>query len=436
MLERDAYQSLLSWKKTKRKQALLVTGARQVGKTYLIREFASRQYRHFAEINLLDIRDAKAALDSARDSREIFANITLLTEAELVPGETLIFLDEVQVAKEVVTAIKFLVEREGFDYILSGSLLGTELRDIKSVPLGYLDILTMHPLSLMEFARSRGIGNVHFEQMHDCFSKRIEVPPLLHKRMLGIFYEYLIVGGMPAVVDAFNESNNLQTVRRMQQNIVALNKHDISKYNARDALTIKDVYDLIPSELNAQNKRFVLKQISEKARFSRYENTFVWLAEAGVAITTYNVDEPKYPLLLSKAANYFKLFMNDVGLLTSTFMKDAAISILAKKAGVNYGAIYENAVAQELLAAGFTLYYYRSKKLGEIDFVVETAQGTVLPIEVKSGSTIRKHAALDNVLSVKNYGIKEAFVLSDLNLETHGRVTYLPVYMAALLRHL
>jgi len=431
MLKRDAIRYFENWKKTKKNQGLLVTGARQVGKTFLVREFASKNYKNFVEINLLENKQAVSILSDATDSSDLNMRISILAGEELVPNETLIFFDEVQEYKEIVTAVKFLVKNDEYDFVLSGSLLGVELKDIRSVPVGYLDIVNMYPLTLKEFFISKGVSKDILDVTGDCFINRREIPDYIHKHLMKLFYEYLIVGGMPAAVDAFCSSNNLQTVRRIHGNLIEQNKWDISKYNREHALSIKNIYDLIPGELNRQNKRFLINNINKNARFGRYENLFVWLADAGVALPAYNVEEPVYPLKLSQASNLFKLFMADVGLLTSSFIKDTTIDILNRDPDINYGSIFENFVAQELCAKGFEFYYYKNKKRGELDFVIENRQGKVTPIEVKSGKDYKRHKALNSVLSMAEYKIDEGFVLYDGNVLQEGNISYLPVYTVA-----
>jgi predicted AAA+ superfamily ATPase len=429
MLARKAMNALNTWKRTKTKQGLLVDGARQVGKTYLIRAFAKANYEYFTEINLYEDKVAAETLATADNTTDLIKRISLLSDSKLVPGKTLIFFDEVQERSEIVTAVKFLVEQTEYDFILSGSLLGVELKNIKSVPVGYLDTVTMYPLDFEEYITASAIPDNIISDVKTAFLTRQAVPDYIHDRFMKLFFEYLIVGGMPAVVSSFLETKNLQTVRDIQQSLIAYNRRDITKYNEPNALIIKSIYDLIPAELNNQNKRFILKDMNERAKFREYKDYFIWLAEAGVALPTFNVDEPKYPLKLSQASNLFKLFMADVGLLTSTFMKDTSLSILNKNPNVNYGAIFENAVAQELKAQRFELYYYRSKKLGELDFVVETPDGTIIPIEVKSGKDYKRHNALRNVLDMSDYPVSRGYVLSESNVEVDGNITYFPIYM-------
>ena len=433
MLQRHVWSDFEQWKQRKNAGGLLVTGARQVGKTYLVREFAKANYENIAEINLFENKKAAEVLDSAEDAEDFFSRLSILVKTELTPGKTLIFIDEVQESKEIVTAIKFLVERYDFDFILSGSLLCVELRDVRSVPVGYLDVIEMKPLSFAEYMLARNISKEVIESIISALQKRAQVPNYLHETVMKLFHEYLIIGGMPAAVANFVESNDLRSVRRIQKNIITLYRWDISKYQKESSLLIKNMYDIIPSELNQQNKRFILNNVHEKARFNRYADSLIWLSDAGVAHPVFCVDEPIYPLKLSSSTNLFKLFLSDVGLLTSSFLKSVTLDILAKNSNINYGSIYENAIAQELDVAGFDLYYYRNKKRGEVDFIVESVQGSVLPIEVKSGKDYKRHNALSNLLATEDYQLEEGFVLCDKNVSRHDKITYLPIYMAGFL---
>lgn len=434
MLRRKALDLFDCWKARKTHQALLVTGARQVGKTYLIREFAKANYRHVAEINMLENNAARKALREARDSQDLFTRLSVYADVPLVPKETVIFLDEIQEFPEIITAIKFLVSNTEFDYILSGSLLGVELRNIRSVPVGFMTTVKMYPLDFEEFCWANGIPESALSTMSTCFKERKPLEGYLHERLSALFHEYLVCGGMPDAVQAFLDTRDLQRVRLVQTGIADLYRMDISKYAPSErARTIKRIYDLIPSELSQQNKRFKLGSIEGTSRITRYENDFLWLVDALVAIAVYNVEEPRYPLMLSMAANLFKLFCSDTGLLTCQCGMDVVRDLYADRADINYGALYENVVAQELTAHGLTPYYFKNKKLGEMDFVVEWPRGYILPIEVKSGKNYKRHNALSNVLKVPNYGINQALVLYEGNLEVEGSVTYCPVYMVGCL---
>lgn len=243
-----------------------------------------------------------------------------------------------------------------------------------------------------------------------------------------LFRLYLIVGGMPAAVSKYLESNNLQEVLAVQQEIIQLYKKDIAKYDPDNKLYIEEIFNLIPPELNAKNKRFILKRLNENAKYARYENSFLWLKNAGVAIPVYNVEEPKEPLLLARSRNLLKLFLNDIGLLAAQYADGIQVRIIKGDKDINFGSIYENAVAQELVAHGFEPYFYNSKKRGEIDFVIEN-DGKVLPIEVKSGKGYVYHRALSNIMDCEEYDLPEALVLNNDNLTVEGRITYVPVYM-------
>jgi len=430
MLKRKAYEELIKWKKAKRRKALLVTGARQIGKTYIIREFAKTHYENFVEINLIENSAACESISAAKSSTDLFTRITVEAGAEMIPGKTLIFIDEVQEAKEVVTYIKFLVERNDYDYILSGSMLGVELKNIRSVPVGYMQTIEMFPLDFEEFCWAKGLNTSVIDMVFEHFKKRTTVEDFVHERLLSLFHQYLIVGGLPEPVARYCDTDNIQEVRSVQKEIIALYRQDITRYcKDEDAVAVKRIFDLIPSELNQQNKRFIIKNINGTAKFERNENRFLWLVDANVALAAYNIDEPRHPLLLSKKENFFKLFLADVGLLTGLCNMDVVREVLNNRVAVNYGSLYENVVAQELAAHGHKLFYFNNKGVGEVDFVIESDNAEVIPIEVKSGKNYKRHRALNNLLGVVNYDIQNAYVLHEGNLRIEQKACYLPVYM-------
>lgn len=410
------------------RKALLITGARQVGKTYIVRNFGSSHYENMIEINFLENKQARSLFENATGSGDMLLRLSAIADKPLVPGKTLIFLDEVQACKEIITAIKFLVEEGSYRYILSGSLLGIELKDIRSVPVGYMDVVDMYPMDFEEFAIANGVSERVLTSLRKSFDERIPVDAIVHEKMMSLFNLYLIVGGMPAAVNKYLETNNLQEVVREQRSIINLYKMDISQYDPEHKLYIEEIFDLIPSELNSKNKRFILKNLNENFKFSRYTNSFIWLKDAGVALPTYCASEPTVPLMLSQATNLFKLFLSDVGLLASMYMNDIQVKILNHEKDINFGSVYENVAAQELVAHGFDLYYFNSKKQGEVDFLVELG-GEVLPIEIKSGKDYAKHAALSNIMEKQDYAIKEAYVFQNDNVSVRGKIVYYPIYM-------
>lgn len=431
MLKRKIYSYLRDYYR-KSSNALLITGARQVGKTYSIREFG-KNFKSFIEINFIENPDAVELFKGARGSADILLRLSTLTDIPMIKGETLIFFDEVQECPEIVTAIKFLVEEGSYRYILSGSLLGVELKDIRSVPVGYMGVKEMFPLDFEEFIGAVGIRADVIDSIQDAWEKRHPVDSFIHGKMMELFRLYLIVGGMPAAVSRYLETNNLQEVLAVQQEIIQLYKKDIAKYDLDNKLYIEEIFNLIPPELNAKNKRFILKRLNENAKYERYENSFLWLKNAGVALPVYNVEEPKVPLLLARSRNLLKLFLNDIGLLAAQYANGIQVRIIKGDKDINFGSIYENAVAQELVAHGLWPYYYNNKKRGEVDFLLEQ-EGKILPIEVKSGKDYTYHRALTNLMDSAEYDLPEALVLNNDNLFMDGRILYAPVYMVMFLK--
>ena len=413
------------------KKALLITGARQIGKTFSIRQAASRNFEEFVEINFITSPEAVGIFSGAKNVEDMLFRLSAFVHKPLVKGKTLIFFDEVQVYPEVVTQIKFLVDDGSYRYVMSGSLLGVELNNLRSEPVGYMDVKDMYPLDLQEFFSAIGLAPSVLDAIRKDWKDKTPVDEFVHSQLMRAFRLYLIVGGMPEAVQAYLDTNNLQNVITIQKSILLEYKRDIMKYKKDDnnqKLYIGDIFKLIPSELNAKNKRFILKSLNQQARFSTYENSFLWLRDAGVALPTYNVEEPKLPLLLSKTRNLFKLFQSDTGLLVSQFADGIQLRLLNDEQSINFGAVYENVVAQELRSHGFDLYYYNSKRLGELDFVIEY-KGDVLPIEVKSGKDYERHNALSNVMASAEYNIPRGLVLCNGNVKTVGKVTYMPIYM-------
>ena len=430
MLKRKIDGYLQEYYKATR-NALLVTGARQTGKTYSIRRFGET-FKNFVEINFIERPEAVELFKGAKSCEDILLRLSAIAPAPLVEGETLVFFDEVQQCPDIVTAIKFLVDDGRYRYILSGSLLGVELKDLRSEPVGYMGVREMFPLDFEEFIGAVGIGSHVVEALRRTWRERTAVDGFVHGKLMELFRLYLVVGGMPAAVSRYLETNNLQEVMAVQQDIVRLYKRDIARYDPDNKLYIEEMFNLIPPELNAKNKRFVLKRLNEHAKFNRVEHSFLWLVNAGVALPVYNVEEPKPPLLLARSRNLFKLFQNDIGLLACQYAEGIQLRIITGDKDINFGAVYENAVAQELVAHGIAPYYYNSKKRGELDFVIEL-DGHVLPIEVKSGKDYDTHRALGNIMDCGEYDLPEALVLCNDNLHTDGKITYAPVYMAMFL---
>lgn len=414
------------------KTALLIEGARQIGKTFSIRQFG-KKFKTYIEINFIEQPEAISLFKDLSNTKALLARLSLFTKQKLIKRDTLIFFDEVQICPEVITYIKFLVDEGSYNYILSGSLLGIEINDLRSVPVGYLTIKRMFPLTFREFALNLGLNSSILENLETSFKEKKPVDDFIHKKMMELFRVYLVVGGMPAAVNRYIETNNLNEVIDIQNQIVNLYKKDITQYDKNNKLAIAQIFELIAPQLNSQNKRFIIKDIKSGVKFDRYENSFLWLKDAGFALPVYNVETPKIPLELSKSRSLFKLFMSDVGLLASEYSQGIQLKIISGDNKLNCGAIFENYIAQELTACEHDLYYYNNKKRGELDFLIEY-DGEVLPIEVKSGKDYKVHRALSNIMDCGEFNLNRALIFNNSNLKLEGKLTYAPIYMAMFLK--
>lgn len=433
MLIRKAYKSLLNWRNSEADKVLLVDGARQVGKTYLIEQFGKEQCDEFVKIDFL--RDEQAPfVSTSRDARDLVERLSLMAGHKVTPGKTLIFFDEVQEAQNLVTLSKYLVEDARFRLIMSGSMLGVELRHVKSFPVGFLHVETMFPLDFEEFCQNLGMPSTLWARMGTHFEERRPFDPTLHEQLLRLFRLYIVVGGMPAAVQSYvDTAGDLGAVRDVQHDLVQLYRADISKYAGGRTLQVMAIFDDIPSQLDKENKRFELKSLRKKATYERYANDFQWLVASRAALKVTNVKEPKAMLRRTEEPNRFKLYQADTGMLVSRYPLTVAMAIISGERDVNRGGVYENIVAQELASARVALRYHRHSSRGEVDFIGETPERTIVPVEVKSGKTYKRHVALNNLLSVEDYGVRGAYVLSEGNIHVEERmaksVCYAPLYL-------
>lgn len=428
MLKRKIEKKIYDWIRND-ERALLLYGVRQAGKTYIIRHCLESEGCSYVEFNLIREPDIVAILKSATDVDDLILKLSLYSDKKITPGETILFFDEIQKYKEIVTKIKFLVEDKRYRYILSGSLLGVEIVNLKSAPVGYLKSLQMYPLDFEEFLQLFEISSAAFEALKKAYRYKEAVDEIIHKKMLQLFHLYLIIGGMPAAVEKYRQTENIDAVMDEHEAILQQYKLDFTQYEAENKkLLLTNIYELIPAELNEQNKRFKITDIEKNLRFEKMNDSFTWLWKAGVALPVFNVTEPKIPLLLNQKSTLFKLFLSDVGMLTTLYGKALKLKIVNQEKDINKGAVYENIAAQELTAHGYNCYYYNNKKFGELDFVIEH-DGEVLPIEVKSGKDYKKHSALAQIMQNENYQLNEAVVFSNSNVERNGKIIYLPIYM-------
>ena len=411
MLRRKVTDRLLSWKNNSNK-ALLVTGARQIGKSYAIRAFGKDNYASYFEANLLLDAEARDVLIGAKNAVDFINRVALLADAPLVEGDTLIFVDEIQEYPQIVTLMKALVEDGRFSYVFSGSMLGTEFKGISSFPVGYVEHIVMRPMDFEEFCWANSISENVLADIRSCLVERRPVENYIHEAMLKNFRAYIVCGGMPEVVQNYIDSGySLVRTRELQIQLVDQYKSDISKYASTRAFNVRAIFEQIPVQLEAESHRFVVSSLGEGARLQKYEQDFLWLVNAGVGLMVAQVTEARAPRAID------------------IVLYDLRHAVYLDMKTPNLGGLYENVVAQELVALGADTWYYQTREVGEVDFVIEGARGHVVPIEVKSGKKVRAHAALDRLMSVGEYKIPEAVVLSHENLCKEGKILYVPIYM-------
>lgn len=428
MLYRKAYDKLLEWKSEEHKKALCIVGARQIGKTTLIREFGKANYENFVEINFVADTRATSIFDGSLDANTIITNLTAYVQQRMKPGKTLVLFDEVQECPNVRTAIKFLVEDGRFDYIESGSLLGVRYKEIRSYSVGFEEIYRMYPLDFEEYLWANGVQKSTIEYLKNCFDNFTPVSETVHETLNKLFFSYIVVGGMPESAQIYVNTHDIGKVVANQSEILELYRLDIAKYaTGSDKMKIKAIFDSIPSQLNDKNRRFILTGIDPGGRQNRYGNSFNWLADAGVALPCFNVTHPQPPLQLNEKHSLFKLFMNDTGLLCAACMENIQFDILKGNLEINLGSILENLMAQQLKSNGLALNYFDSKKYGELDFVIQNGLHIDI-VEIKSGNDYKKHAALNKVLLVNEWKINRTYVFCKGNIEVDNNIVYLPWY--------
>ncbi|MBQ8705468.1 MAG: ATP-binding protein [Paludibacteraceae bacterium] len=412
---------------------LLVNGARQIGKSYLIRYVGKKLYPHFVEINLQKDKEGPAIFSHVHTTQELYMQVSAIANEILGnKSDTLIFLDEIQVYPHLLTMLKFLREDGRYHFIASGSQLGIALAETTSVPMGSVAIETMYQLDFEEFLWANGAGQEAIEGMRDLFEKRQPLPEGMHRYILQQFQYYLLVGGLPDAVNHFVESHNMREVRDIHRDIHELYRTDASQYDEERKLMIRRIYDMIPSQLENRKKRIVYQNIEDKKgkHFADYQDEFEYLIESGITMEVKAVSQPKYPLAESSSKNLLKLYLNDVGLLTYLLYGLNINAVLQDERSINLGTVYESVVAQELRAHGFKLYYYDNKKKGEVDYLINDYSTTqVLPLEIKSGKDYKEHSALSKFLDEKEYNIHQAIVFSNEPCVWQDKgIWYMPIY--------
>ena len=434
MLYRKFAHRIEEFLKDEPKKILLINGARQIGKSYLIRYVGKKLFKNYIEINLKEDKESIGIFETVRSTADFYLQLGTIAGNKLGTKEnTLVFLDEIQSYPHLMTMLKFLSQEGRYTYIASGSQLGVALAQSASVPIGSVTIEEMYPLDFEEFLLAMGCGKETIDGVREKFLAGESLNESLHNYMLQQFRLYLLVGGLPEAINKFLENRNMMHVRKVQRDIHALYRIDASQYDKEKKLVIRKIYDMIPSNMENKKKRIIVKHIEDTKghkQFSDYAEEFEYLTNSGIALLVQAVSNPKFPLLESESKNLIKLYMNDVGLLTNLLYDTNINAILRDERSINLGSVYESVVAQELHAHGYPLHYYDNKQRGEVDFLIDDYDNlTVLPIEVKSGKDYTVHSALDKFVSTADYHIKKAVVLcNEREVREKGGIIYQPIY--------
>ncbi len=441
MLERKITAHLEQFLTGQQDKILLVNGARQIGKSYIIRYVGRKLFAHFVEINLKEDREGEQVFADVHTTVDLYMRLTNYYPKPLGDkSDTLIFLDEIQSYPHLMTMLKFLNQEGRYRFIASGSQLGVALAETTSVPLGSVTIEQMYPLDFEEFLWATGIGREWIEHIREHYLHEKDLDESTHNILLKRFQYYLLVGGLPEAVNRYLEDRNMARVRQTHRDIHTLYRIDASQYDDAYKLVIRRIYDLIPSNLENKKKRVVYKQIEDKKgkTFSDYANEFEYLTNSGVALEVSAISNPHFPLAESEQKRLVKLYLNDVGLLTNLLYELNVDAVLQDLKSINLGTVYESAVAQELTSHGFRLHYYDNKQKGEVDFLIDDFERLkVLPIEVKSGKDYTQHSALSKFLETPDYGIDRAIVFSnERKVFKKKGVTYMPIYYCMFLQNL
>lgn len=440
MLNRKIESLIESHLKSNSKKILLIDGARQVGKTYIIRHVGKKLFENFIEINMVEDSLGDRLFANTKTVEDFYLQVSMISGSKMKQKEnTLIFIDEIQAYPHLLTLLKFLREDDRFTFIASGSLLGVTLSQTTSIPIGSIRKVRMFPLDFEEFLYANGMNEIAITAMQKKFERLEALEEPIHVKMMDLFRKYLLVGGLPDAVNSYLSDKNIQAVREIQSEIHDYYAADASKYDEEKKLKIRRIYDLIPSNMENKKKRVVAQDIENKRgkTFGSYQEEFEYLISAGIALNVQAISNPVFPLIESSGKNLLKLYLNDVGILTGILYGNNIRAILDDEMSVNLGSVYETAVACELIAHGYKLFYYDNRSKGEVDYLIDDYDSlSAVPIEVKSGKDYTVHSALNAFVQNDDYRIKKAFVLSNAReITTKGKITYIPIYYIMFFRN-
>lgn len=417
---------------------LLVDGARQVGKTYIIRYLGKKLFPNFIELNMVEDSIGDQLFLNTKTVEDFYLQVSMLAGDKMGKKEdTLIFLDEIQAYPHLLTLLKFLRQDNRYTYIASGSLLGVTLSETTSIPMGSIRKIRMFPLDFEEFLYANGMNETVLQALRQKFENMETLEESMHNKMMDLFRKYLLAGGMPDAVNAYIQEKNIFMVREIQREIHDYYAADASKYDEERRLKIRRIYDLIPSNLENKKKRVVAQRIENKKgkTFADYEDEFEYLISAGIALAVQAISTPVFPLIESSGKNLLKLYLNDVGILSAILYGTNIRAILDDVKSINLGSVYESVVASELAAHGHRLFYYDNRNRGEVDYLIDDYDSlSVVPIEVKSGKDYTVYSALNTFVKNEDYHITKAYVLSNTReIKTKGKIIYIPIYFVMFL---
>ena len=433
MLFRKIEATIEAHLKANSKKILLIDGARQVGKTYIIRHVGQKLYENFIEINMVEDSLGDRLFANTKTVEDFYLQVSMLQGGKMKAKEnTLIFIDEIQAYPHLLTLLKFLSQDDKFTYIASGSLLGVTLAQTTSIPMGSIRKVRMFPLDFEEFLYANGMNELVISSMRKKFERLEALDEPMHNKMMDLFRKYLLIGGLPDAVNSFLAEKNIQSVRDIQREIHDYYAADASKYDEEKKLKIRRIYDLIPSNMENKKKRVVAQSIENKRgkTFNDYSDEFEYLISAGIALNVQAISNPVFPLIESSGKNLLKLYLNDVGILTGILYGNNIRAVLDDQRSINLGSVYETVVASELIAHGHKLFYYDNRNKGEVDYLIDDYDSlSAVPIEVKSGKDYTVHSALNAFVQNEDYHIQKAFVVSNERTITQkGKITYIPIY--------
>ena len=433
MLYRKIEAVIESHLKANSKKILLIDGARQVGKTYIIRHVGQKLFNNFIEINMVEDSLGDRLFANTKTVDDFYLQVSMLEGNKMKEKEnTLIFIDEIQVYPQLLTLLKFLSQDNKYTFIASGSLLGVTLSQTTSIPMGSIRKVRMFPLDFEEFLYANGLNEVAIRAMRSKFERLEALDEPMHNKMMDLFRKFLLVGGLPDAVNSYLSEKNIQSVREIQKEIHDYYAADASKYDEERKLMIRRIYDLIPSFMESKKKRVVAQAIENKRgkTFNHYSDEFEYLISAGIALNVQAIATPVFPLIESSGKNLLKLYLNDVGILTGILYGNNIRAILDDQKSINLGAVYETVVASELIAHGHNLFYYDNRSKGEVDYLIDDYGSlSVVPVEVKSGKDYTIHSALNTFVQNEDYNIKKAYVVSnERTVQQNGKIIYIPIY--------